>query len=206
MALGGWLQKRTVAKAGNGFSTAHEADKLHQALQVLSLGLLRVSPLLLTFECFHQLWFGAATICQAVAACPRFPDPVSPDPVSPGSALRHFRFLAVTLSLSASHQRRISPAKGGHDGDAVGHGGGADFDFVFSGVLATGGVDDQCHVLVLHEVDDVGALAAGELGEGLYFDAGVFEDLAGAAGGVDGEAEVSIAFGDADDVGAVGGR
>ena len=84
------------------------------------------------------------------------------------------------------------------------HGGGADFDFVFAGVFAGGGVDDEGHVLVLHEVDDVGALAAGELGEDVHGDAGVADDLAGAAGGVEGEAEVGVAFGDADDVGAVG--
>ena len=43
----------------------------------------------------------------------------------------------------------------------------------------------------------VGALAAGELGQDVDGDAGFLEYAAGAAGGVDGEAEVGIAFGDA---------
>ena len=75
------------------------------------------------------------------------------------------------------------------------HGGGADLHFVLAGVLASGGVDDEGHVLVFHQVDDVGALAAGEFGEDVDFDAGVFDDLAGAGGGVEGESEVGVAFG-----------
>ena len=80
----------------------------------------------------------------------------------------------------------------------------ADFDFVFAGVLAAGGVDHKGHVLVLHQVDDVGALAAGEFGKDVHGDAGFADHAAGAAGGVEGEAEVGVALGDADDVGAVG--
>ncbi len=70
-------------------------------------------------------------------------------------------------------QRGISATERGHDGNAALHGGGADFHFVFARVLAAGGVDDEgpfdsahdWHVFVLHQVDDVGALAAGEFGE-----------------------------------------
>ncbi len=84
------------------------------------------------------------------------------------------------------------------------HGGGADFDFVLAGVLAAGGVDDEGHVFVLHQVDDVWALAAGESREDFDKDAGFADDAAGASGGVEGEAEVGVALGDAGDVGAVG--
>ena len=84
------------------------------------------------------------------------------------------------------------------------HGGGADLHFILAGVLSRRRVDDEGHVLVFHQVDDVGALAAGEFGEDVDRDAGVADDLTGAAGGVEGEAEVGVAFGDADDVGAVG--
>ena len=59
-------------------------------------------------------------------------------------------------------QRCIGATESRHDGDAVLHGGGADFDFVFARVLAAGGVDDEGHVLVLYQVDDVRALAARE--------------------------------------------
>ena len=78
----------------------------------------------------------------------------------------------------------VGAAEGGHDGDAVLHGGGADFDFVFAGVFAAGGVDDEGHVFVFHQVDDIGALAAGEFGEDVHGDVGFADDAAGAAGGV----------------------
>ncbi len=84
------------------------------------------------------------------------------------------------------------------------HGGGADLHFVLAGVFAGGGVDDEGHVLVFHQVDDVGALAAGEFGEDVHGDVGFGDDGAGAGGGVEVEAEIGVAFGDAGEGGFVG--
>jgi hypothetical protein len=86
------------------------------------------------------------------------------------------------------------------------HGCGADFNFVFAGFFAAGGVDDEGHVFVLHQVDDVGALAAGEFGEDVDGDTGLTDDAAGAAGGLEGVAEVGVERWRADDVGAVQGQ
>jgi hypothetical protein len=97
----------------------------------------------------------------------------------------------------------VGSAEGGHNRDAVLHRGGADFDFILTRVLSGRRVDDEGHVLVLHQVDDVGALAAGEFGEDVDGDAGVADDLAGAGGGVEGEAEVGVERWCAGDFGAV---
>ena len=45
--------------------------------------------------------------------------------------------------------------------------GGADLHLILAGVFARGRVDDHGHVLVFHEVDDVGTLAAGEFGKNI---------------------------------------
>ena len=66
--------------------------------------------------------------------------------------------------------------------------------------FAARGVDDEGHVLVLHQVDDVRALAAGEFGKGLDGDSRLFDDT----GGVEGEAEIGVERSCANDVRAVG--
>ena len=46
--------------------------------------------------------------------------------------------------------------------DAVLHIGDVDLDFILTRIFAPGGVGSKRHVLVLHQVDDVGEQAAGE--------------------------------------------
>ena len=96
--------------------------------------------------------------------------------------------------MSAIHARHLvsSTTQRRPDGGAILHRGGADLHFVFARVFAGRRVDHQGHVIVLHQVDDVRALAAGEFREDFNFDAGLGDDAAGAAGGVEGKAEVGV--------------
>ena len=57
---------------------------------------------------------------------------------------------------------------------------------------------------VIGQFNCLDRVASGEFGEDAHGEAGFADDAAGAAGGVEGEAEVGVAFGDAEDVGAVG--
>ena len=70
-----------------------------------------------------------------------------------------------------------------NDWNAALHGRSADLHLILIRVLAGRGVDDGGHVLVLHEVDDIGGLAAGGSRDDVHGDADFGDDAAGATGG-----------------------
>ena len=107
---------------------------------------------------------------------------------------------AVTGAFQCSNggTAGLRAAQSGHHGDAGGDGSAANNDLVAAGLLSAGRVDDEMHLAVLDEIQNVWT-ALLQLVEKPDRDACVRQDPCRAAGGVNGESEVRQILGDGHD-------